>query len=153
MGDWNISRRRYFGLPLPFYPCDCGHLTVVGSRAELAELAPLADDGEVAPEIARARQTFEVRVPASLPGRDALFHDELVQVLADDPLVLGMEGLQLAVGDRLPAVTNRIEEPELDRMTSFAGGDQNVNLQLEGLGASVGKVNSDPARALAGHEV
>jgi isoleucyl-tRNA synthetase len=40
MGDWNISRRRYFGLPLPFYPCDgCGDLTVVGSKAELAELA------------------------------------------------------------------------------------------------------------------
>ena len=39
MGDWNISRRRYFGLPLPIYPCDCGHLTVVGSKAELAELA------------------------------------------------------------------------------------------------------------------
>ena len=40
MGDWNISRRRYFGLPLPFYPCDdCGHLTVVGSKAELAERA------------------------------------------------------------------------------------------------------------------
>ena len=39
MGDWNISRRRYFGLPLPFYPCECGKLTVVGSKAELAELA------------------------------------------------------------------------------------------------------------------
>ncbi|HEX4906229.1 MAG TPA: isoleucine--tRNA ligase [Acidimicrobiales bacterium] len=39
MGDWNISRRRYYGLPLPFYPCACGHLTVVGSRQELAELA------------------------------------------------------------------------------------------------------------------
>ncbi|MGH3040479.1 MAG: class I tRNA ligase family protein, partial [Gaiellaceae bacterium] len=39
MGDWNISRRRYFGLPLPIYPCSCGHLTVVGSKAELAELA------------------------------------------------------------------------------------------------------------------
>ncbi len=39
MGDWNISRRRYYGLPLPFYPCSCGHLTVVGSKAELAELA------------------------------------------------------------------------------------------------------------------
>jgi Valyl-tRNA synthetase len=25
MGDWNISRRRYYGLPLPFYPCSCGH--------------------------------------------------------------------------------------------------------------------------------
>jgi isoleucyl-tRNA synthetase len=40
MGDWNISRKRYFGLPLPFYPCeDCGTLTVVGSRHELEERA------------------------------------------------------------------------------------------------------------------
>jgi len=39
MGDWNISRRRYYGLPLPFYPCPCGHLTVIGSRAELEERA------------------------------------------------------------------------------------------------------------------
>jgi isoleucyl-tRNA synthetase len=45
MGDWNISRRRYYGLPLPFYPCRCGHLTVVGSRAELAELATGTIDG------------------------------------------------------------------------------------------------------------
>ncbi|HZR92237.1 MAG TPA: isoleucine--tRNA ligase [Gaiellaceae bacterium] len=35
MGDWNISRRRYFGLPLPLYPCECGHVNVIGSRAEL----------------------------------------------------------------------------------------------------------------------
>ena len=27
MDDWNISRKRYFGLPLPIYPCGCGHLT------------------------------------------------------------------------------------------------------------------------------
>jgi isoleucyl-tRNA synthetase len=39
MGDWNISRKRYFGLPLPFYPCSCGHLNVIGSRAELEERA------------------------------------------------------------------------------------------------------------------
>ena len=39
MGDWNISRKRYFGLPLPFYPCDCGELNVIGSRAELQERA------------------------------------------------------------------------------------------------------------------
>ena len=39
MGDWNISRKRYFGLPLPFYPCECGHLNVIGSRAELEERA------------------------------------------------------------------------------------------------------------------
>ncbi|MFN0071541.1 MAG: isoleucine--tRNA ligase [Chloroflexota bacterium] len=40
MGDWNISRKRYWGLPLPFYPCtDCGTLTVIGSMAELRERA------------------------------------------------------------------------------------------------------------------
>ena len=39
MSDWNISRRRYFGLPLPFYPCECGRLNVIGSRAELDERA------------------------------------------------------------------------------------------------------------------
>jgi isoleucyl-tRNA synthetase len=39
MGDWNISRRRYYGLPLPFYPCGCGHLNVVGSKSELLERA------------------------------------------------------------------------------------------------------------------
>jgi isoleucyl-tRNA synthetase len=40
MDDWNISRRRYFGLPLPFYPCDaCRRLTVIGSLEELRERA------------------------------------------------------------------------------------------------------------------
>ncbi len=45
MGDWNISRRRYYGLPLPFYPCSCGHVTVVGSKSELADLATEPLDG------------------------------------------------------------------------------------------------------------
>jgi isoleucyl-tRNA synthetase len=39
MGDWNISRRRYYGLPLPFYLCECGELTVIGSKAELEDKA------------------------------------------------------------------------------------------------------------------
>jgi isoleucyl-tRNA synthetase len=39
MEDWNISRRRYYGLPLPFYPCSCGHMNVIGSRAELERRA------------------------------------------------------------------------------------------------------------------
>ena len=45
MGDWNISRKRYFGLPLPFYPCECGVLNVIGSRAELEERATAGLDG------------------------------------------------------------------------------------------------------------
>ncbi len=45
MTDWNISRRRYYGMPLPFYPCGCGRLTVVASRTELLERAvePVTD--------------------------------------------------------------------------------------------------------------
>src|SRR4051812_28265646 len=45
MQDWNISRRRYYGLPLPFYPCSCGHLNVIGSRAGLEERALGGLDG------------------------------------------------------------------------------------------------------------
>jgi isoleucyl-tRNA synthetase len=40
MGDWCISRRRFWGLPLPFYLCDaCQHRTVIGCKAELREHA------------------------------------------------------------------------------------------------------------------
>ena len=40
MGDWNISRSRFYGLPLPFYVCEkCGKVHVIGSREELKERA------------------------------------------------------------------------------------------------------------------
>ncbi len=39
MGDWPISRKRYWGLALPFYECECGEVIVVGSKEELKELA------------------------------------------------------------------------------------------------------------------
>ena len=39
MGDWCISRKRFWGLPLPFYICKEGHLTIIGSRDELVEKA------------------------------------------------------------------------------------------------------------------
>jgi isoleucyl-tRNA synthetase len=58
MGDWNISRRRYYGLPLPFYPCSCGHLTVVGSKQELGERATEGFD-----ELEELRRPWVDRVP------------------------------------------------------------------------------------------
>ncbi|MDR1927084.1 MAG: isoleucine--tRNA ligase [Oscillospiraceae bacterium] len=52
MGDWNISRKRYYGLPLPFYPCaHCGELTVAGSKEELIALG--GKGAEALPELHR----------------------------------------------------------------------------------------------------
>ncbi|MGI5898167.1 MAG: isoleucine--tRNA ligase [Candidatus Dojkabacteria bacterium] len=40
MGNWMISRKRFYGLALPFYECPkCGHFHVVGGLEELKELA------------------------------------------------------------------------------------------------------------------
>lgn len=35
--DWGLSRERYWGTPLPVWECECGHIEVIGSRAELVE--------------------------------------------------------------------------------------------------------------------
>jgi isoleucyl-tRNA synthetase len=35
MGDWMISKKRYWGLALPFWVCSSDHLQVIGSRQEL----------------------------------------------------------------------------------------------------------------------
>lgn len=45
MGDWCISRKRFWGLPLPFYQCSCGKLTVIGSKKELQEMAISGAEG------------------------------------------------------------------------------------------------------------
>jgi len=53
MSDWCISRKRYWGLPLPFYSCGCGRLTVVGSRAELRDLTADPPVLDAVPELHR----------------------------------------------------------------------------------------------------
>ncbi|MFI2610044.1 isoleucine--tRNA ligase [Kitasatospora sp. NPDC018619] len=43
--DWALSRNRYWGTPLPIWRCEEGHLTCVGSLAELSELTGTDQSG------------------------------------------------------------------------------------------------------------
>ena len=39
MHDWLISKKRYWGLALPIYECECGNFEVIGSKEELQKRA------------------------------------------------------------------------------------------------------------------
>ncbi len=39
MSDWCVSKKRYWGLALPIWKCECGHFMIIGSRDELREKA------------------------------------------------------------------------------------------------------------------
>ncbi len=39
MDDWMISKKRYYGLALPIWKCECGWYDVIGSKEELKERA------------------------------------------------------------------------------------------------------------------
>jgi len=45
--DWGFSRERYWGTPLPFWKCECGHIHPVGSREELVKLSGCKPDIEL----------------------------------------------------------------------------------------------------------
>ncbi|MBS3168126.1 isoleucine--tRNA ligase [Candidatus Woesearchaeota archaeon] len=54
MDDWNISRKRYWGLPLMFYECGkCENLEVIGSKEELKDKSIDPDKVDTLPELHR----------------------------------------------------------------------------------------------------
>jgi isoleucyl-tRNA synthetase len=42
LGDWPVSRQRYWGIPLPIWECDNGHIEVIGSYQELKKKSRLS---------------------------------------------------------------------------------------------------------------
>ena len=41
LGDWPVSRQRYWGIPLPIWECECGNIEVIGSFQELKQKSGL----------------------------------------------------------------------------------------------------------------
>lgn len=86
MGDWNISRKRYYGLPLPFYPCDCGEVTVIGSKAELREKAVDPEKVDALPELHRP-WVDEIKIKCPNCGKEVSRVSEIGDVWLDAGIV------------------------------------------------------------------
>ena len=87
MGDWNISRKRYYGMPLPFYVCpDCGNVHVVGSKEELKKLAVDPAKVDALPELHRP-WIDEVKIKCPKCGSEVQRISEIGDVWLDAGIV------------------------------------------------------------------
>jgi isoleucyl-tRNA synthetase len=77
--DWALSRTRYWGTPLPLWECPDGHVTCVGSLAELSALAGRDLSG------LDPHRPFVDEVTISCPqcGQDAAREPEVIDVWFD----------------------------------------------------------------------
>ncbi|MBR5203048.1 MAG: isoleucine--tRNA ligase, partial [Clostridia bacterium] len=86
MGDWNISRKRYYGMPLPFYPCSCGHIEVIGSKDELREKAVDPAQVDALPELHRP-WVDEVKIKCPHCGKEVSRVSDIGDVWLDAGIV------------------------------------------------------------------
>ncbi len=70
MGDWLVSRKRYWGLPLPIWECECGDIDVIGSLKELREKAINKKKVDEIPEIHRP-WIDEIKIKCKKCGKEA----------------------------------------------------------------------------------
>ncbi len=85
MGDWLISRKRYWGLPLPIWECECGAVEVIGSLKELKEKAIDRKKVDSLPEIHRP-WIDEIKIKCEKCGREV----ERIQDVGDAWLDAGI---------------------------------------------------------------
>ena len=69
MSDWLISRKRYWGLPLPIWECSCGNIEVIGSLKELREKAVDKKKVDSLPEIHRP-WVDDIKIKCRKCGKD-----------------------------------------------------------------------------------
>ena len=100
MGDWLISRKRYWGLPLPIWECSCGNLEVIGSLEELKEKATDKKKVDKLPELHRP-WIDEIKLKCKKCGKEM----ERVKDVGDAWLDAGIVSLS-TIG---PYLTNKKE--------------------------------------------
>ncbi len=76
--DWNFTRQRYWGIPVPIWKCECGNIIVVGSLEELKEKSTdtLKDDFDL-------HSASEVKLRCDKCGKEATRINDIFDVWFD----------------------------------------------------------------------
>ena len=130
--DWALSRNRYWGTPLPIWRCEEGHLTCVGSLAELSELTgtrPVRRWTRTARSSTRSPSPARTRLRAD-GDAGARGHRRLVRLGRDAVRPVGLPVPERgAVREALPgAVHLRGDRPD-PRLVLHADGRRHAGLR------------------------